>query len=126
MAWTEYSLILQPSCIGGVGVFTTHDIPEGTQLFKGDHTLRTLNPKDIPKPFLKYCIFLNDLECLCPERFDRMEVGWYINHSNEPNTTRSETKHLITNRNIKAGEEILMDYNELNEPEHLKEDYFKT
>lgn len=126
MTWTEYTFILQPSSIGGVGVFATHDIPKGTELFRGDHSTRTLKIKDIPEPFVKYCIFLNDEECVCPERFDRMELGWYINHSNQPNISRHGAKCMITIRDIKAGEEIVMNYNELNEPEHLKETYFKN
>lgn len=70
-----------------------------------------------------------------PERFDRMEIGWYINHSHTPNiaTKRVVQRDNMNNikpnlyaiREIKAGDEILMNYNDLGEPEHLKEDYFR-
>ena len=125
MQWTEFSFILGPSQIGGLGVFATHDISKGMKIFSGTHSVRTMNTKDIPIEFLKYCIFLNDEECKCPERFDRMEIGWYLNHSKEPNVSITPEKRMVAICDIKAGEEILLDYNELNEPEHLKEAYFK-
>lgn len=122
---TEFSFVLKPSAIGGVGVFATHAIPEKTVLFSGkSHSIKR-KTKDIPSDFIKYCIFLNDDECLCPERFDHMKIGWYINHSNDPNITKN-TDSLISIRNIQAGEEILINYNDLNEPEHLKEAYYKA
>lgn len=136
MPWTEFSFILKPSTLGGVGVFATHDISAGTQLFRHEgHTIRKLKIKNVPEELVKYCVYINDEECLCPERFDRMEIGWYINHSNTPNIeNRGEVKidenngvkpNFYAIKDIKAGDEILIDYNTLNEPEHLKEDYYK-
>lgn len=137
MEWSEFSFVLAPSPLGGVGVFATHDISAGTLLFNQNFEIRTMNVKDVPSPLLKYCIYINDDECLCPERFDRMEIGWYINHSATPNIAK---KYAVTNaqavknvkdrafhatHDIKAGDEILIDYNSLDEPEHLKEGYYK-
>lgn len=122
---TEFTFVLKPSPVGGVGVFAAHDIPEETQLFCGNFFPRKMKTKDIPAEFIKYCIFLNDEECVCPERFDRIEIGWYLNHSHEPNIEKRPEKGMVAIREIKAGEEILMDYNKLNEPEHLKEDYYR-
>lgn len=121
---TEFSFILKPSILGGVGVFATHGIATGTSLFTEKHSSRKMKIKDIPIDFIKYCIFLNDDECLCPERFNRIGIGWYINHSNHPNIGKN-TDNLISIRDIDAGEEIFLDYNQLNEPEHLKEAYYK-
>jgi SET domain-containing protein len=123
--WTEFTFILQPSALGGLGVFTTHPISKGTRLFSGTYVSRTMKIADVPAAFKKYCIFLNDEECLCPERFDRMEIGWYINHSHQPNIQKNTDKYVVAVCDIKQGEEILIDYNYLNEPEHLKEDYYK-
>jgi len=123
--WTEFSLILKPSPLGGIGVFLTHDYPAGMQIFSGKFSPRKMPIKMIPSEFLKYCIFLNDEECLCPERFDRMEIGWYLNHSDKPNIAKKPESYVVTLRDIKAGEEILMDYNQLNEPEHMKETFYK-
>lgn len=125
VTWTEFTFILKPSSIGGVGVFTTHDLPKDMQIFLGKHCPKKRTIKEVPEAFLKYCIFLNDEECISPERFDRMEIGWFLNHSDKPNITKTAEGRVITLRDIQAGEEILMDYNELNEPEHLKESYYK-
>lgn len=124
MAWTEFSFILKPSQINGIGVFATHDILKGTILFSGTHVQRKMNRKDIPTEFFPYCIWLNDEECMCPERFDRIEIGWYLNHSNEPNVSIISGAKMITINDIKAGDEIFINYNELDEPEHLKDDYY--
>lgn len=124
--FSEFSLILKPSSLGGIGVFATHDIPSGTLLFTKTHEMRTLKAKDIPQEFIKYCIFVSDEEYICPERFDRMEIGWYINHSATPNIDYDfKLCKLYAIKNIKAGDEILIDYNYLDEPEHLKENYYQ-
>lgn len=137
MEWSEFTFILEPSPLGGIGVFAAHDIPKGTILFRSDHNPRKLKVQEIPEPFRKYCVYVSDDECYGPERFDRMEIGWYINHSAKPNIGRKsqvtleetvnniEARAVHALRDIKAGDEILMDYNELGEPEYVKEDYYK-
>ena len=139
--WTEFSLILKPSPIGGIGVFATHDIPAGTLICTREFNVRTMKTREIPADFLKFCIHINDKECLAPERFDRMEMGWLFNHSSTPNIINHTTERkttivngekvqsiygpFITTKDIKAGDEILYDYNRLDEPEHLKEEFYK-
>lgn len=137
MQWSEFSFMLKPSSLGGVGVFATHDIAAGTHLFNQEFEVRTIKVKDVPSPLLPYCIYISDEKCLCPQRFDRMEIGWYINHSSTPNIARNSTfsnaeavrdikkRTVYAIRDIKAGDEILIDYNYLDEPEHLKEDYYR-
>ncbi len=124
MQWSEFSFVLGPSEISGIGVFATHDLPKGAKIFSGTHVQRKMKIKEVPPAFLKYCVFLNDEECIGPERFDRMEIGWYLNHSHTPNISITPEKRAIAICDIKAGDEILLDYNELNEPEHLKETYY--
>lgn len=124
--FSEFSWILKPSPLGGIGVFAAHDIPAGTLLFTKDDEMRILKVRDVPQEFIKYCVFISDEECLCPGRFDRMEIGWFMNHSAEPNIDYdSNSFKLYAVRDIKAGEEIFIDYNRLGEPEHLKEGYYK-
>ncbi|HSX03587.1 MAG TPA: SET domain-containing protein [Rhabdochlamydiaceae bacterium] len=123
--WSEYSVILQPAPTGGVGIFATHDMPEGMRVFTGKFSPKRAKTKEIPAAFLKYCVFIDDEECYCPERFDCMEIGWYINHSFDPNLIKIAEGHWVAARDIKAGEELLMDYNQLNEPENLKEPYYR-
>jgi len=137
MQSTEFSFILKPSTLGGIGVFATHDIPVGTLLFNKSFELRTLKVKDIPAELMQYCIYINDEECLCPERFDRMEIGWFINHSVTPNIAKKtivqnadlindiKVRSIYAIKDIKAGDEILIDYNYLDEPDHLKDDFYK-
>ncbi len=54
-----------------------------------------------------------------------MEIGWYVNHSNTPNAHHLNYKYYAL-RDIKAGEEIVIDYNTLEEAEEAKEDYYKN
>jgi len=127
---SEFSFILKPSSIEGVGVFATHDIPAGTKILINNYVLRTLKVTEIPQAFVRYCIHINEKECLCPARFDRMEIDWYINHSDNPNIAVESSLDLdhalyCAVRDIKAGDEIFIDYNSLNEPEDLKEDFYK-
>lgn len=142
MQWSEFSFTLKPSLLGGIGVFSTHEIPANTLILREFHELRILKIKDIPQDFLKYCIYISDEEVVAPERFDRMEIGWFINHSADPNienrhpirNTKRATiaqmlsdmrvRSIYTKKDIKAGEEILIDYNNLDEPAHLKENYY--
>ncbi len=121
---TEFSLILKPSTVNGIGVFTAHNIARDTQFVYCDFLMRKLLIKNIPTEFIHYCILINDKECFAPERFDRMEVGWYLNHSNHPNVKKISEKNVIAIRDIKAGEEVLMNYNELNEPENMKQSFY--
>jgi len=125
MKTTEFSFILKPSSISGIGVFAANDIPKGTHIFK-DYPFRKMKIKDVPQEFLKYVIFLNAEECKCPNQFDSMPIIYYINHSHTPNIITISENSTIAVKDILAGEEILFDYNQLDEPEKFKEDYYKT
>lgn len=137
MQWSEFSLVLKPSSLGGIGVFATHDIQAGEIILTNSFRLKLMKIKEIPEACLQYCIYINDEECLGPERFDRMEIGWFINHSSKPNIARNKAEYtsdeissfksrpFFAIQNIKASDEILIDYTYLNEPEHLKADYYK-
>ncbi|CRX39215.1 SET domain-containing protein-lysine N-methyltransferase [Estrella lausannensis] len=122
---SEFSFMLKPSSIGGVGVFATHDLSEGAEVFTGTFSPKKMKLEDVPGPLRQYCIYINDEECLCPEKFDRMEIDWFVNHSNTPNVAKTPEGKVFTLRKIKAGEEIVCDYNLLNEPDHLKEEYYR-
>lgn len=140
MKWSEFYFILMPSKLDGVGVFATIDIEEGVAVSDPHFLVRTLKKKEVPLIFHKYCIHKNDEEFFCPPRFDSMQIGWFINHSDKPNVAilrnrnlscsenenlmmNPELMTLVTLRKISAGEEILVNYNALGEPDHLKEIY---
>ncbi len=112
---TEFSFLVQPTVSGGLGVFAAHDIEQGTEL-------RVLKIKDVPAEFLTYCLPLNEEDCACPEKFDRMEIGWYMNisheHANVNKKLEGQYESILdvlqantfyATRDIKAGEEILID-----------------
>ncbi len=126
---TEFSFTLKPSKYG-IGVFANHDITKEShlRLFGNKNNDRyvavTRNKKDVPKDFESYCIGRRDKKLLCPGDFGCMEIGWYLNHSKSPNAYHRNYDYYAL-RDIKAGEEIVIDYNTLEEPEELKDDYYK-
>jgi hypothetical protein len=114
----EFSFILRPSRLGGVGVFCTHGIVEGTRL--------TLFP-DVRPRYLSNARLERDprLRTFCQvygvalgsgyvvaRHFGHMHIGWYLNHSDEPNARQQRFKYFAR-RDIAANEEITIDYRAL-------------
>jgi SET domain-containing protein len=110
---TDRSFILSPSKIHGVGVFAVHDIERDTKLRLFARNEKVKFVGRVPKePFGNYCV-----PCLCgryarPVDFGRMSIGWYLNHSVNPNAIRRDYEYYAV-RDIKAGEEITIDYRTL-------------
>ncbi len=141
--YNEYSFELKPSALGGIGVFATHDIAKGTKVFTLDFAIRIKMVEEIPPPLRKFCIYINAQEALCPAHFGRLELGWFVNHSFDPNIRANNAlksfdgmskEEIITYfksrenyaiKDIKNGEEIVIDYGSLGEPEAMKEDYYR-
>lgn len=125
----EFSFLLKPSTIesAGIGVFATHDMPVGTIIYfsQKNYPHRVLKKSDIPEDFLHFCIAVTEEEWLCPDDFSKMGFGWFINHSFTPNIKKVELGSAHVIRAIKKGDEILLNYNDLDEPESVKEDYYK-
>ncbi|HZZ99121.1 MAG TPA: SET domain-containing protein [Candidatus Paceibacterota bacterium] len=111
---TEFSFVLKPS-EHGIGVFAVHDIKEGTylRLFGNDDKGgdRSRDKKDVPESFRVYCIDKGD-KLITPADFGAMPVGWFMNHSKNPNALNNNY-HYYAAHDIKAGEEITIDYNSL-------------
>jgi hypothetical protein len=122
----ECQVALKPSPVGGVGAFAAMPMEKGQPVFSNSVPKRLLRIQDVPEEFLKYCIFINDEECLAPERFDRLEAAWFLNHSQDPNIEKTHDGRFCALRFIPMGEELFIDYNKLGEPEHLKEFYYRT
>ena len=127
---TEFSFILKPS-EHGIGVFAAHDIKKETylRLFGDEYKqgvagyLSSIRNKDeVPAVFKNFC---NDrgTQLICPKDFGVMPIGWYLNHSRKPNAVHKNYDFYAA-RDIREGEEILIDYNTLEEPESAKEDYY--
>jgi SET domain-containing protein len=122
----EYSFILAPSNIAGVGVFATHAIKKGTLLSLFINNSRFISKNDFEsksadeKNFLTWhCV--EDVDGYwCPLDFRAMDLGWYLNHSKKPNAYDIDDTYYA-GRDIHAGEEILIDYDLLNKiPQCLK------
>jgi hypothetical protein len=125
---SEFSFILKPSN-HGIGVFTTHDIQKGSHLrLFGDNEMIDLRfithlKKDVPHQFQEYCMDRGN-KIICPEDFGSMHIGWYLNHSKDFNAFRDEDFKWYASRDIKSGEEIVIDYNSLEEPMKARDDYY--
>ena len=116
----EFSFLLKPSSISGVGVFCTHGIAKGTRLalfpqprLRWFRTRFFSNNEIERDPRLKrYC----DVYGVARSRgthvarnFCWMQVGWYLNHSEQPNAHRTRNRYFAS-RDIEADEEITIDY----------------
>ncbi|HEX5430176.1 MAG TPA: SET domain-containing protein [Patescibacteria group bacterium] len=125
----EFSFLLKPAKYG-IGVFAVHDIAKGTQLrmFENEEGLSAeslaRDKASVPDQFRGYCLDWGD-KLICPPDFSQMSIGWYLNHSQNPNAVRNADYKWFALQDIKAGEEITIDYNTLEEPEEVKEDYYK-
>ena len=120
-------IILKPSKIHGIGCFTVRKIRKG-EIVKNlwdnkDYKFvydrkKLLTCLKYPKKKLlyeTYCIKTTS-GWWCPLDFKRMSVVWYLNHSNKPNiVSNDEGCTYRATRDIKAGEELMIDYKELDE-----------
>lgn len=119
-----------PSGIHGVGVFAVSEIPQGrTVQLWSDEELRLI-PKDctglLRKMVLTYGVETAD-GFLCPKDFNRVEIGWYINHSDDPNMTYADDITLRALRGVAPGEELTINYEEIEGEFHEPpEKYSKT
>lgn len=122
----EFSFILKPA-EHGVGVFALHDIKKGThlRLFVDEettkHEARVMKKEGVPEAFQGHCLDRGET-MVCPPDFGAMPIGWYINHSAEsniepgPNPNSHRRYRWYASRDIRAGEELLINYNALEEP----------
>ncbi len=118
-------LILKPSPIGGIGVFAVCDIPKSCrEMFSkpgaGDEWI-TVSKKEIESlpphaQFLvgNYCLFDEENYFVPGHGFKKMDVSLFLNHSDRPNIISiNEGDFFEAIREIKEGEELLIDYGEI-------------
>jgi SET domain-containing protein len=110
--------ILKNSLIHGFGVFAAHDIKKGTIIWKYDPkfdlTVSRAEIDQLPEPcrqqVLKYAYRcgVDNLYIVA------VDDSRYMNHSTSPNTAEDFTVDprglTVASRDIKAGEELTMDY----------------
>ncbi len=112
-----YTRLKPSSTIGGVGVFAIRDIPKETNIFSGDTTaMREIDQKDLKhadpalkKLYCDFCVF-KDGKIMGPVNFNSLTVGWYLNHSRQPNVRCGADYDFFAMRDIKDGEELTVDY----------------
>ena len=102
----------------GVGVFAIRDIPEGINPFEGDlgavvsvpvGVVDKLTNEELRRIYYDFCPVIAD-SFLAPCDFNLLTVGWYVNHSSNPNLTAVSGTKFVTRRSILLGEEITTDY----------------
>jgi hypothetical protein len=111
----EFSFILKPSPLNGIGVFCTHGIAEGTRLaLFSDTGHRYFSNEQLARdPRLAAFCEVYGVETgrgsVVARDFGHMQIGWYLNHSEHPNARHRHFTYFAA-RDIEANEEITIDY----------------
>jgi len=118
---------VMPSPIGGVGVFAIRDIPAGIDPFGEDDievekisVSEIRNDPEIPDTVKKYaedmCVVNGGYFYVPICGLNNINPGFFPNHSATPNMkTNDAGESFITLREIKIGEELMIDYNTYND-----------
>lgn len=118
-------VMLKPSPIGGIGVFALRDIPAGCRdmFSKPDDTGEwiTVSKNEIETlpahaQFLvgNYCLYDEDNYFIPAQGFKKMDLALFLNHADEPNIISvNDGDYFETLRDIKEGEELVIDYGEI-------------
>jgi hypothetical protein len=108
---------LKPSKIHGVGVFAIRKIRKGMRLFFDDLDEMVWVKEGIVKRLPKELARLyedfaprTDGRLGCPRNFNRLTMGWYLNESAKPNVRCFGNYDFRALTDIKAGEELTVDY----------------
>ena len=115
-------VMLRPSPLEGVGVFAIRDIPAGCrEMFSKpdpDELWITLSKNEVEKlpahaKFIvqNYCLYDAENYFVPEQGFKKMDVSLFLNHSDAPNIISiDEGDYFEAMRDIRAGEELLIDY----------------
>ena len=119
-------VMIKPSPIEGIGVFAIRDIPKGCrEMFsKEDPTkeeyikISTAEIDILPAHsrhlVTTYCLYDSNNYFVPACGFKKMDLVNFLNHSDEPNIISiNEGQFFEAIRDIKTGEELLVDYGEL-------------
>ena len=117
---------IQAAAPHGVGVFAIRDIPKGINIFLGERIRVSVVNKSavenlapgIKRLYQDFCV-LEGGRYLGPDNFNNMTIGWYVNHSEDNPNVRYVHNRFISLREIKEGEEILVDYRTYNAPSEV-------
>lgn len=102
-----------PSSISGVGLFTAKDLPADTIIWEYTEGVDwRIAPEELalfPEPYrsrLKHYLYQEEsgVYVLCGDN------AKFMNHDPSPNCDDTGQQHTVTNRAIRAGEELTCDY----------------
>lgn len=109
-------------------MFAIRKIPKGTHIFFGDEKTKFVErsksalhtvPPELRKLYEDFCIIENRGQTYrCPTNFNLMTISWYVNEprsGEKPNVRCGRNDLFYALRDIKAGEELTVDYKTYNE-----------
>jgi uncharacterized protein len=105
------------SRVHGVGVLAIREIPAGTLVFRGEServawvsraAVRRL-PAAIRSLYEDFGMVWRD-KIGVPPNLNMLSVGWYVNHSDDPNVEAGDDARFRAVRRIRKGEELTADY----------------
>lgn len=116
-------VMLRPSPVHGVGVFAVRDIPKGQRgIFSNDKSEWLKIPRaeinELPEHSRliveNYCLFDDEYYYVPEYGFKMVDLAVCLNHDNNPNIISiNEGEDFEALRDIRAGEELLIDYGEI-------------
>lgn len=118
-------VMLKPSPIEGIGVFAIRDIPKGCrEMFSkpdANENWITVAKADVEKlpahaQFIvgNYCLYDEESYFIPGNGFKQVDVSLFLNHSDIPNLISiNDGDYFEAVRDIRAGEELLVDYGEI-------------
>jgi len=119
----ETSVALKASPIHGIGVFAVCDIPKGCKTIFSKNTggwikLSFAETEQLPphvKDFIETYYLYDAENYFIPDHGCKvMDMANYLNHSNTPNIISvNDGEYFEAIRDIKAGEELLVNYGEI-------------
>ena len=121
---SEHTYItIKPSPIHGIGVFAIQNIPQGCREIFSRNVGEWIKlpiaevealPEHARNLVETYCLFDNDHYFVPDYGFKVMDLVNYLNHSSEPNVVSiNDGVEFEAIRDIKAGEELFVDYHYL-------------
>jgi SET domain-containing protein len=107
------------SKVHGVGVFAIRPIPKGVKPLNSLVKLKELEfsreelealPKSVRKQLEIFCYYVGDTFYIPSTGLNCVNMAVYVNHSKKPNLRFKKDGSLQAIKNIKKGEELMIDY----------------
>jgi SET domain-containing protein len=107
------------SKVHGIGVFAIKAIPKGINPLKSKVKYKDVSfshkelknvPSGVKKQMKIFCYFDKNKFLVPSIGLNNFDLAVYLNHSKNPNVQFKKNDKLVTLRAIKAGEELMMDY----------------